>query len=450
MPMTARASAPPIDIAIVNGTILPMHGEKPIERGALTISGNRILALGPADTVDIAGARRLIDADLCAVLPGLVNCHTHVASNMLLRGLLEDVQLFEWLSTMWRMKSNFDPETLYWANLAGLVEMARGGITCFNEHFDAYDVAPQIRALETIPVRATLGYGFADRGIYQPITDWSWRTLHGFADLVATQHGTQDGRLRIALSPHACYSVGPEMYRLVRETADALGVTIHTHLAEAPQETRYMAETYGATSVQFLASLGFLGPDVTAAHCTQLIAADIAILAEAQVKIAHCASCNAKLASGTLPLRAVRDSGITVGIGTDGPASHNTIDLFQEMKFAGFIHKDKTGDVEFLRTGELLEMVTATGADAMHRPDSGRLTVGGIADVIVVDLDKPHTLPVYDVAAALVYSSRADDVRTTIVDGTILYDHGQVVGVDEAEIRARFRERALALRAKSA
>ncbi|MDB5405171.1 MAG: Amidohydrolase [Rhodospirillales bacterium] len=441
--------SPPIDIAIVNGTILPMAGAAPIERGTLTISGNRILALGPAGSVDIAGARRVIDAELCAVMPGLVNCHTHIASNMLLRGLLEDVKLFEWLSTMWRMKSNFDPETLYWANLAGLVEMARGGITCFNEHFDAYDVAPQIRALEIIPLRATLGYGFADRGIYQPITDWSWRTLHGFGDLVAAQHGTQDGRLRIALSPHATYSVGAEMYRLVRETADALGVTIHTHLAEAPQETRYMAETYGTTSVKFLADLGFLGPDVTAAHCTQLTTEDIAIIAETQVKIAHCATCNAKLASGTLPLRAAREAGITIGIGTDGPASHNTIDLFQEMKFAGCINKDETGDVEFLRTGELLEMVTATGADAMHRPEAGRLTIGGIADVIVVDLDKPHTLPVYDVAAALVYSSRADDVRTTICDGRILYDQGQVAGVDEAEIRARFREHALALRAKS-
>ena len=442
-------SGGPLDIAIVNATILPMGGAPRIERGSLTIRGNAIAALGAAEAVDVAGAAKTIDARGRVVMPGFVNCHTHIASNMLLRGLLEDVQLFEWLSTMWRLKRNFDPETLYWASLAGLAEMVRSGITTFNEHFDAYAVEPEIEALKTIPLRATLGYGFADRGIYASITDWSWKTLENFGDLVKQHHRTGGDRVHLALSPHAPYSCGARMFKLVREVADAHKVVIHTHLAEGPQEIRYVKETYGTTPVQWVHSLGFLGPDVTAAHCTQLDDDDIRIMADTGTRIAHCPCCNAKLNSGTLRLRCVREAGVEVGLATDGPASHNALDMFQEMKFAGMIHKDKTGDVEFLKVGELLELSTFHAARVMNRPETGSLAPGKKADVIIVDLDKPHCLPVYDVAAALVYSARADDVATTIADGRILMEDRVLTGIDEAGIRAQFRERALALRDRS-
>ncbi len=437
------------DIAIINATILPMGGAKKIENGSLTISGDSITAVGPAASVSTAGAKKLIDANDRVVMPGFVNCHTHIASNMLLRGLLEDVQLFEWLQTMWQLKRNFDEETLYWASLMGLVEMAKSGITTFNEHFDAYRVEPQIAALCKMPLRATLGYGFADRGLYAPITDWSWKALHRFGDKVSLHHRTRNDRVHVALSPHAPYSCGPEMLKLVRQVADAHKVVIHTHLSEGMQEIIYVKETYGTTPVQWVQSLGFLGPDVTAAHATQLNDDDIRILAETGTRIAHCPCCNAKLNSGTLRLRSVREAGIPVGLATDGPASHNALDMFQEMKFAGMIHKDKTGDVEFMKTSELLELATTGAAAAMNRPETGRLAVGRKADVIIVDLDKPHCMPVYDVAAALVYSARADDVVTTICDGQILMEDRVLQGIDETEIRHRFRERALALRCRS-
>jgi len=438
-----------IDIAIVNGTVFSMGGAAPIEGGVVTISGSSIKAVGQGQEVDTAGAAKVIDARNCVVMPGFCNSHTHIASNMLLRGLLEDVRLFEWLDTMWQLKRNFDPDTLYWASLNGLVEMLKSGMTSFNEHFDAYAVEPQIEALKAVPLRATLGYGFADRGVYASITDWSWKTLHGFGDLVAQHHKTRDGLLQIGLSPHAPYSCGAEMYRLVREVADAHQVPIHTHLAEGPQEMAYMAETYGTSPVRWLDSLGFLKPDVTAAHCTQLDDEDARIMGAAGVKIAHCPVCNAKLSSGTMPLQCVREHGVTVGLATDGPASHNSLDMFQEMKFAGAIHKDKTGDAEFLKTAELLEMATAQGALAMNRPETGRLAPGMAADVIVVDLDRTHVMPVYDPAAALVYSSRADDVLHSIVNGRLLMENRVVAGVDEAEIRARFREKAQALKKRS-
>lgn len=426
-----------------------MNNQPPIPDGVVTFSGGVIDRIGTAGSIDVTGAGRIIDARGGAIMPGFINSHTHNASNMLLRGLDEDAELWSWLESMWKLKQNFDPETLYWASLCGLIEMVRSGITCFNEHFDAYAVEPEVEALKVIPLRATLGYGFADRGIYEPISAWSWRALENFGEKVERHHMAGNGRIQVALSPHAPYSVGEEMWKLTRKVADEYGVSIHTHLAEGMNEVRYMQDTYGTTSVQWLESMGFLGPDVTAAHCTRLDDVDRRILAERGVKIAHCPVSNAKLVSGTLDLGAVTDAGITVGLATDGPASHNTMDLFQEMKFAGLIHKDRTQDPLFLPTRQLLNLATTGSAAAMHRPELGQLAPGHPADIVVVDFDTAHTMPVYDPESTLAYASRADDVRFTIVAGQVLLDDKQIPGVDETEVRRRFRESALALRARS-
>jgi 5-methylthioadenosine/S-adenosylhomocysteine deaminase len=194
----------PTDIAIVNGTVMPMGGAPPIAGGTVMISGRTIAAVGPAGA-DTARAAKVIDATDCVVMPGFANCHTHIASNQLLRGLLDDVRIFEWLKAMWQLKSNFDEETLYFASLNGLIEMVKSGITTFNEHFDAYRVEPEIEALKVLPLRATLGYGFANRGIYASITDWSWKTLGRSA--TRWRSTTIPARADwCPLSPHAVYS----------------------------------------------------------------------------------------------------------------------------------------------------------------------------------------------------------------------------------------------------
>jgi len=437
------------DMAIVNGHILPMNRKEPIDDGVVTVRDGLIDQVGTAAEIDWSGASRVIDARGGAVMPGLINSHMHNASNMLLRSQDEDAELWAWLRSMWKLKQNFDHETLYWASLCGLIEMVRSGITSFNEHFDAYAVEPEVEALKLIPLRATLGYGFADRGVYAPIADWSWSALERFGEKVDMHHLTADGRIHVALSPHAPYSVGADMWRLTREVADAHGVSIHTHLSEGLNEVTYMRDNYGTTTVKWLESLGFLGSDITAAHCTQLDAEDRAILAERGVKIAHCPISNAKLVSGTMDLGAALDAGITVGLATDGPASHNTMDMFQEMKFAGLIHKDRTQDPLFLPTRQILNLATTGAAAAMHRPELGQLAAGQPADIIVIDLDVAHALPVYDVESTLVYATRADDVRYTIVGGQILLDDKTIPGVDEPEVRARFRASAHALRDRS-
>ncbi|MGZ0219526.1 MAG: amidohydrolase family protein [Acidimicrobiales bacterium] len=434
------------DLAIVGGTVVSCDGADPRLATVTVRDGVVVDIVDGGRTID---ARRTIDASGSAVLPGFVDSHTHIASNMLLRGLLEDTELFAWLDTMWRLKQNFDHETLYWASMCGLVEMAKSGITCFNEHFDAYAVTPQVRALEEIHLRATLGYGFADGGVYADVADWSWAAL---ADFDAASSGAADidgDRVRLALSPHAPYSCSEPMWREIRELANDRQLPVHAHIAEGPRESAFMQETHGKTTVQWLNDIGFLASDITAAHCTQLTPSDMRLLAEHDVKVAHCPICNAKLVSGTMDLRGLMDAGVTVGLATDGPASHNTLDTFQEMKFAAITHKQATGDPTFLTTREVLGMATEGSAKAMHRPELGTVSVGAPADLTIVDLTGIHVAPVYDIEAALVYGSRADDVTHTIVGGRIVLDNREVVGVDEEEIVARFSEHAIALRDRS-
>lgn len=435
------------DIAITGTTVIMPDGLDPLLNHTVLVADGLISDLVPASTP--VQATRVIDGTHSAVLPGMVNAHTHIASNMLLRGLLEDTELFAWLDTMWRLKQNFDHETLYWASMCGLVEMAKSGITCFNEHFDAYAVTPQARALREVGLRATLGYGFADGGVYRDVGPWSWAAVEDFDAAIAPVAGLIDDRVRLALSPHAPYSCSGPLWQAIRGLADERKLPIHTHIAEGLNESAYMASTYGRTTVEWLDDLGFLGSDITAAHCTQLTTGDIALFAEHGVKVAHCPCCNAKLVSGTMDLKGLWSAGVTVGLGTDGPASQNTLDMFGEMKFAAVTHKQSTADPTFLTTREVLSMATEQSAIAMHRPELGAIRIGAPADLVVVDLDRPHVAPVYDVEAALVYSTRPDDVTHTIVGGTFVVDNGEVVGVDEAQVVAKFRESALRLRDRS-
>ncbi|MFT4288918.1 amidohydrolase family protein [Nocardioides sp.] len=430
-------------------------GRAPLPDVTVTVEHGLVSSVTSGPTPAPAAAKRLIDAGNAVLMPGFVDPHTHIASNMLLRGLLDDLagtEQFTWLERMWSIKLNVDHETLYWASLAGLVEMAKAGITCFNEHFDGYAVRPQARALQRLPLRATLGFGFADgaeTGLYADLADWSFKALEDWdAAIEGVEH---DGdRVRLALSPHAPYSTSPALWRGTRELASERGLTIHTHVAEGLREVDYLRTYHGRPStVAWLEEMGFLGPDVTAAHCSVTDATDRQALARHGVKVAHCPISNARGASGRMDLRGMWEAGVHVGLATDGPAGHNTLDMFQEMKFAAITHKQATDDPTFLTTRQVLDLATRDAAVAMHRPELGRIEVGAPADLAVVSLAGAHVQPMYDVEAALVYSSRADDVTHTIVGGRVLVDNGEVVGLDQAEITARFRESALALARRS-
>ncbi|MEM6604661.1 MAG: amidohydrolase [Pseudomonadota bacterium] len=437
------------DLAIIGGEVLTMGTAGTIPNGIVLVRANRIIAVGTPEHIGPYTAQKTLDAADQVIMPGFSNCHTHIGSNVLLRGLNEDAKLFEWLQSMWRLKKNFDHETLKLASLAGLAEMALAGITSFNEHFDAYSVSPQIDALGQVPLRATLGYGFADIGLYAPVADWTHDALSNFGDIVKAHHGSQENRLQVALSPHATYSCTAELWEKCATVAEEHCLSIHTHLSEGSQEHRYVEETHGVSPTAWLESLGVLGRNVTAAHCTTLSQHDIELLAASETKVAHCPVSNAKLCSGILPIKRLLAAGVTVGLATDGPASHNTLDMFQEMKFGAITHKNHHQDPELLPVKQMLKMATRDAALAMHLPECGVLEQNMLADLIVVDLNKPHTAPRYDSEAALVYSSRADDVTHVVVDGQLIVEQGQLCGLDMPELLKELRGRAQALRRRS-
>lgn len=438
-----------VDLAITGGEVLTMTDAGTAVDTDVLVHDGKIVALVSAAASQDYRADKTLDARGRVIMPGFSNCHTHIGSNVLLRGMNEDVRLFEWLQSMWHLKQNFDHETLRLASLAGLAEMALSGITSFNEHFDAYAVQPEVAALEIVPLRATLGYGFADIGLYADVADWTYRALDHFGDYVAAYHGAHQGRLQIALSPHATYSCTERLWKRCAEVAAEHRLPIHTHLSEGQQEHRYVLDQHGLTPTGWLSELGVLGPNLTAAHCTTLNSSDIELLAAAGTRVAHCPISNAKLCSGIMPIRELRAAGVTVGLATDGPASHNTLDMFQEMKFGAITHKNAQQDPELLTVDDMLLMATRDAAAAMHLQGVGTIAAGQSADLIVVDIDQLHCAPRYDSAAALVYSSRADDVVHTVVDGHVVVEDRRIRGLDVPALLAELRERALALRERS-
>lgn len=432
----------PIDIAIINGHVLPMGGAPAIPDGVVTIADERITGVGAMGSIDITHARKVIDATNCAVLPGFVDCHTHVAPNLVTRGLFTGLTAHERLGRLALLKGELDYATLYWASLCGLVEMVKSGITSFNEQFDAYRVTPQLEALREVPLRATLGYGIADSGTYEFLAGYSHRMLDTFGELVQEHHNTRNGLLHLALAPHSPSTCSEDLYRRTRATATLHRVPIHTHVAEGPDEHRLVNDRHGTSPVQWLARLGVLDTDVTAAACSALDADDIRALAETGTRVAHCPTSNMLQGAGTMPLHELLAAGVTVGLGSDGPGGHHAIDPFAAMRSCGLLHRSATPTSPQLTADQLLALTTSEAALAMHRPTAGSLASGLAADVIVVDLDREHIVPAHDAASAVALACRPDDVRHTIVDGRILMEDRVLTTVDEIEVRARVREAA--------
>lgn len=427
----------PIDIAIINGHVLPMGDGAAIRDGIVTIADERITHVGPAGSIDISRARKVIDATNCAVLPGFVDCHTHVAPSLLTRGLHRGLAPHELLTEMAQVKEKLDFAALYWASLCGLIEMVKAGVTGFSEHFDAYRVTPQLEALRELPLRATLGYGLADRGAYSFLADYSTRTLDAFGALVQAHDNTRNGLLRIALAPHGPATCSADLVRRAREVSQRHRVPMHTHLDEVTGSE--------LTPVQWLKELGALDTDVTLAASCALSRADIETVADLGVRVAYCPTSSSMTGQGTLSLPALLDAGVTVGLGSDGSTANHGADPFSLMRSSALLQRATGAAAASLTPEQLLGAATNGAAAASHRLTSGSLEPGLVADVIVVDLDREHTLPAHDPAAAVAFAARPDDVRHTIVDGRILMEDRVLTTVDELEVRARVREAATLL-----
>ncbi len=418
------------NILIRGVTVLTMESHvRVISDGIIAIAGDCIVAVGSNDAIP-AGfvAGREIDGAGMVALPGLVNCHTHAAMT-LLRSYADDLPLMKWLNEkIWPLEAKMQSEDFYWGAMLCCLEMIKSGTTTFADmYFEMNQVA---RAVEESGMRACLSRGMVGVGPgAQKAVDESVR-------FVEEWHGQAGGRITTMFGPHAPYTCPPEYLKKVIELAGHYGVGIHIHVSETKDEVRQIKEGYGTTPVRHLDSVGVFETPTLAAHCVHLDKGDIKILAEKKVGVAHCPESNMKLASGISPVVEMLRSGVMVGLGTDGASSNNNLDMMEEMHSAALLQKVACCDPMVMPSFETLRMATCGGARVLDLPDVGMLKTGMKADLILVDLRRPHLCPQHDLIAHLVYSAQSADVDTVIINGEIVMEGRQVLTIDEEKVMA--------------
>ena len=439
---------------IHNGTILTMDDQnRAIPGGLLAISGNTISCIGTSarrgefsgeaggDEKDLTTAEKEIDAKGGLILPGLINGHTHAAMS-LFRGLADDLPLMGWLNDyIFPAESKIDADFVRVGTLLACAEMIMSGTTTF---CDMYLFEEEVAsAAHKAGIRCLVGevlYDFPSPN-YGPIE----RGFEYTESLI--QKWQDDPLVSIAVEPHSLFTCSPDLLTTANELALKHNVPLIIHVAETLTELSEVRKRYGKTPIEHLHSLGLLGPHLIADHCVHLDVPDIKTMAKHEVKAINNPESNMKLASGISPVPELLAQGVTVGLGTDGCASNNNLDLFGEMDMAAKIHKTQAMDPTVTDAETVLRMATINGAKALGFEDIiGSLEVGKKADVIIVDTEKPHLTPMYNPYSHLVYSATGHDVRHSIINGRIVMEDRALLTLDVADIMERSKEKSKKVR----
>ncbi len=422
-----------IDILIKNGWVLTVDPQDTlIERGAVAVSADRIVEVGTEDALTASyKAAKTIDAQEGIIMPGLVNAHTHAAMTCF-RGLADDLPLMTWLNDyIFPAEAKLTPDIVYQGTRLACSEMILSGTTTFCDMYLFEEAAAQ--AAKEVGLRAVVGeviYDFPSPN-YGPVEEG----LKYTEDLI--EKWRDDPLITIAVEPHSPYVCSPELLQKARAIADRNGVPMVIHLAETEREVAEIKKKYGRTPVAHLADIGFLSPGLIADHCVVLTEEDMMLLKDSDVKVAHNPESNMKLASGIAPVPELLRHGITVGIGTDGCASNNNLDMFQEMDTVAKLHKVHTLDPTVMDARTVVRMATIDGARVLGIGDtSGSLEEGKKADIIIIDIRSPHLTPMYNVYSHLVYAVTGSDVVTAIVNGRVLMEERAFTTLDVDEVMA--------------
>mgnify|MGYP000845055150 CR=1 FL=1 len=414
-------------ILIRNTQILTMTGAA-LQNGDILIEHDKIAALGTVTDEQAEGAQ-VIDGKRTVAMPGLVNTHTHAAMT-LLRSYADDMELMSWLNDkIWPAEAKFVNSSIYWGTSLAVLEMIQSGTTTFADMYDSmHEVA---RVTEESGVRANLSRGLI------VFSDPELKNIQKNIRLYENFHNQAEGRLKVWFGPHAPYTCPPEYLEKIVDAAAYCKTGLHVHLAETQDELRQIKEGYGKTPTEYLHDLGVFELPALAAHGVYLTDSDVEILKEHNVSIAHNPSSNLKLASGIADVARYQKAGLNVSLGTDGASSNNSLNMFKEMTMCSFAQKVKTMDPTVLPAEAVLQMATINGARALHWDNEiGTLEVGKKADIILVDIDKPHFSPWNNTVSDLVYSAQGSDVKTTIVNGKVLMQNYEVLTMDRERIMA--------------
>jgi 5-methylthioadenosine/S-adenosylhomocysteine deaminase len=406
-----------------------MSCEDVIADGALAINNGKITFVGESTSATGIRAKTKIDARGKVALPGLINCHTHVPMT-LFRGLAEDQPLDKWLKkTIWPLEAKLKPADVYAGAFLGCLEMIKSGTTCFADMYFHEDMVA--KAVADSGLRGVLAQGIIEGG-YKLL---GLATFKSSVEFTKEFRGYAEERVQTSLGPHAAYSCGPSLLKKISSEASKLGVIMQMHLAESREMFAKQEKKYGLGEVEFLDSIGFFNGHVLASHCVDLSRHDMNILSQRGVHVVHVPVANMKLGLGAAKMNDLIGLGVNVGLGTDGPASNNSLDMFETMKTAALLQKLTYRNPTVLPAYEVLRMATINGAEALGLQNKiGSLEVGKKADVILVGLSKPHLKPLHSVQASLVYSAGGSDVDTVIVDGKILMEDRQVKIMDEETV----------------
>lgn len=431
---------PPEAFILDNAQVITVDSDfRLFDGGAVAVQGSRIAAVGSSQQVkaqfpdwpcqNLGGK---------ALLPGLVNCHTHLPMS-LFRGIADDKELMEWLNDyIFPAEARaLNPEFVRWGTRLSLWEMLRGGITTVVDmYMFEREVAEECARLG---MRGVLGQAMIDF----PTPDYaSWEArVEGTRQFISDFRNHP--RIIPAVAPHAPYTVSPEHLQECHRLAEELNCPLVIHLAETRGETDQIRQRYGATPVRHLERLGLLSRRLIAAHVVWPEDDEIPLLAAHQVGVGHCPQSNAKLACGIAPVVTMLEAGVAVGLGTDGCASNNDLDMWQEMRTANFLQKLRYQSPTVMSARQSLELITIGGARAAHLDDQiGSIEVGKKADLIVVNLDGCHQIPMYDPVSHLCYATKSSDVVQVFIDGQVVMQDGLVQNLDEAELRLAVAEQA--------
>ncbi|MFP4419780.1 MAG: amidohydrolase family protein [Desulfococcaceae bacterium] len=426
-----------VDLLVCNGTLITVNENAPVvPNGFVAVRDGRIVQVGSETEAAMPEPLSRLDAQGGLVLPGLVNAHTHLPMT-LFRGLADDLPLETWLHDhiFPAEAAQIRPDTVGEAARHACAELLLGGATCC---CDGYFLEDQVAAaVAETGIRAVLGQGVVDfpaPGVPDPK-----ERIAAARDFVRRWKG-RSGNIRASIFCHSPYTCSPDTLIQAKNAAREAGVLFQIHLAETKGETENIREEHGCGPAVYLDRLGVLDSDTLLVHCVWLDERDIEVVAERGCGVVHCPESNMKLASGVAPVPAMLAAGIPVGLGTDGAASNNDLDMFGEMAMAARLHKVFTGDPTVLDARTVIRMATLDGARAIGLGDEiGSLEVGKRADLIVLDANRPNMAPMHHPESQLVYSAGGGDVGEVVVGGRVLAREGRLPTTDAGSILEKMR-----------